>query len=175
MLISYIIFLPSAIGIEQIKKLPALIKKRQKIAELLTKGLTGLKGVQLLYVESGCTHVYYSYPMILNTKLLDISKNKIAEALIAEGISAVATKYSNIHLLPMYQKKIAYGSKGFPWNSEFCKRDVSYAKGICPVTESLQDEYFLTFGISHYDLEKNDIDLIVKAFHKVWSNLDLLR
>ena len=164
-----------AIGIEQIKKLPALLKKRQTTAELLTKGLTGLKGLQLPYVESGCTHVYYSYPMTLNTKLLNISSNKIAEALIAEGISAVATKYSNIHLLPMYQKKIAYGSKGFPWNSEFCKRDISYAKGICPVAESLQDEYFLAFGISHFDLEKNDIDLIIKAFHKVWSNLDLLR
>lgn len=164
-----------AIGIEQIKKLPAIIKKRQKLAELLTKGLTRLKGLQLPYVESGCTHVYYTYPMVLDTKLLKVSRTKIAEALIAEGISGVATKYSNIHLLPIYQKKIAYGSRGFPWKSEFCKRDVSYAKGICPVAESMQDEYFLSFGICFFELERNDINLIIKAFHKVWSNLDLLR
>jgi hypothetical protein len=75
----------------------------------------------------------------------------------------------------MYQEKIAFGSKGFPWNSEFCKRDVDYSKGICPVAELLQDESFLAFGISQFDLEDSDIDLIIRAFHKVWSNLDLLK
>ena len=75
----------------------------------------------------------------------------------------------------MYQEKIAFGSKGFPWNSEFCKRDVDYSKGICPVAESLQDETFLAFSISQFDLENSDIDLIIIAFQKVWSNLDLLK
>ena len=164
-----------AIGIEQIKKLPELVKKRQTVAELLTKGLTGLKGLQLPYVEDQCSHVYYSYPMVLDTKLLNVSNQKIAEALIAEGIPGVGTKYQNIHLLPMYQEKIAFGSKGFPWSSEFCMRDVDYSKGICPVAESLQDESFLAFGISQFDLESSDIDLIIRAFHKVWSNLDLLK
>ena len=164
-----------AIGIEQIKKLPGLVKKRQKAAERLTKGLDGLKGLQLPYIEVDCSHVYYSYPMVIDTKLLEISNQKIAEALIAEGVSGVGTKYQNIHLLPMYQEKIAFGSKGFPWNSEFCKRDVDYSKGICPVAESLQDESFLAFGISQFDLEDSDIDLIIRAFHKVWSNLDLLK
>jgi len=164
-----------AIGIEQIKKLPELVKKRQTVAELLTKGLTGLKGLQLPYVEDQCSHVYYSYPMVLDTKLLNVSNQKIAEALIAEGVSEVGTKYQNIHLLPMYQEKIAFGSKGFPWSSEFCMRDVDYSKGICPVAESLQDESFLAFGISQFDLESSDIDLIIRAFHKVWSNLDLLK
>lgn len=165
-----------AIGIEQIKKLPKLIEKRQKSAKHLTAGLTGLKGLQLPIVKSQCSHVYYVYPMVLDTKLLNISNEKISEALVAEGVPGVITKYQNIHLLPMYQEKIAFGSKGFPWNSEFCKRDVDYSKGICPVAESLQDEFFLGFvGISQFDLEINDIDLIIKAFQKVWSNLSLLK
>jgi perosamine synthetase len=164
-----------AIGIEQIKKLPNLLKKRQKVAERLNKGLSGLKGLQLPYVEKNCSHVYYSYAMVLNVKLLGITNEKIAEALMAEGLIGVATKYTNIHLLPMYQQKIAYGSKGFPWKSEICKRDVDYSKGICPVAESLQDEYFLAFGISQFDLTNEDVDLIIKAFKKVWLNLELLR
>ena len=164
-----------AIGIEQIKKLPKIIEKRQKSADLLTAGLSGLQGLQLPFVESQCSHVYYAYPMVLDTKLLNISNKKIAEALTAEGVIGMSTKYQNIHLLPMYQEKIAFGSNGFPWSSEFCKRDVDYSKGICPVAESLQDEFFLGFfGISQFDLEINDIELIIKAFQKVWSNLDLL-
>ena len=164
-----------SIGIQQLKKLPRLLQKRQKIAERLTIGLTGLKGLQLPYVEDRCTHVFYSYAMSLDVNLLGVSNEKIAEALLAEGIQGIGTKYQNIHLLPMYQKKIAYGSKGFPWNSEFCKRDVNYSKGICPVAESLQDNLFLAFGISQYELEEEDVDLIIKAFKKVWFNLDKLK
>jgi dTDP-4-amino-4,6-dideoxygalactose transaminase len=164
-----------AIGIEQIKKLPNIIKKRQKIAERLTKGLSGLKGLQLPFVESQCSHVYYSYPMVIDVNLLKISKEKIAEALTIEGVEGIATKYQNIHLLPMYQNKIAYGSKGFPWSSEFCKRNVNYSKGICPIAESLQDESFIAFGICQYELDNFDVDLIIESFKKVWSNLDSLR
>ena len=102
-----------AIGIEQIKKLPALLKKRQTTAELLTKGLTGLKGLQLPYVESGCTHVYYSYPMTLNTKLLNISSNKIAEALIAEGISAVLQNIQIYTFFLCIKKKLLMVQRDF--------------------------------------------------------------
>ena len=164
-----------AIGIEQIKKLPSLIRKRQKVAERLTEGLTSLKGLQLPFVESQCTHVYYSYPMVIDIKLLNISKQKIAQALSAEGIEGVSTGYTNIHLLPMFQEKIAFGSKGFPWNSEFCKRDVDYSKGICPVAESLHDDSHISIGVCQYELENSEVDLIVNAFKKVWLNLDLLR
>jgi perosamine synthetase len=165
----------SAIGIEQIKKLPSLIGKRQKVAERLTEGLIGLKGLQLPFVENKCTHVYYSYPMVIDVKLLEISKQKIAQALSAEGIEGVGTGYTNLHLLPIFQEKIAFGSKGFPWNSEFCKRDIDYSKGICPVAESLHDDSHISIGVCQYELENSDVDLIVKVFKKVWSNLELLR
>ena len=52
---------------------------------------------------------------------------------------------------------------------------MNYTKGICPVAESLQDESFLAFGICHYELQNSDVDLIIKAFQKVWANLQLLR
>jgi len=165
----------SAIGIEQIKKLPGLIKKRQKVAERLTEGITGLKGLQLPLIKDQCTHVYYSYPMVIDVKLLNISKQRIAQALTAEGIEGVSTGYTNIHLLPMFQEKIAFGSKGFPWKSEFCRRVVDYSKGICPVAESLHDDSHISIGVCQFELENSDVDLIINAFKKVWLNLDLLR
>ena len=160
-----------AMGIEQIKKLPRLVEDRQSIADRLTNGLSSLEGLRLPIVKDRCTHVYYVYPMVLDLGVLKCSRRKIVEALQAEGVQGISSGYQNIHLLPMYQNKIAFGSKGFPWTSEVCKRVVNYDKGICPVAENLQDETYISFGICQYDLNNAEIDLIIKAFKKVWKNL----
>ena len=74
----------------------------------------------------------------------------------------------------MYQQKIAYGSSGFPWTSDICRRDVSYQKGICPVAENLHENTFLCFEMCLHELANTEVDLIIKAFVKVWDNLELL-
>jgi dTDP-4-amino-4,6-dideoxygalactose transaminase len=164
-----------AIGIEQLKKLKHLVTDRQRIAERLTNGLTGLKGLQTPVIEEGCTHAYYVYPMVLDLDALGLSRAIITKALEAEGLTgSIGEGYTLLHLLPMYQQKIAYGSLGFPWTSDICKRDVSYEKGICPVAEGLHDKTFFQFAMCAYDLSNNDVDLIVRAFRKVWMNLDRL-
>lgn len=163
----------SAIGLEQLKKLGKFVQSRQALARRLTEGLKGLRGLQTPVVKVDRTHVYYVYPMVLNVAELGVSRDKIHAALHAEGVE-VSKSYQNIHLLPMYQKKMAYGSRGFPWTSDICRRDVSYAKGICPVAEELNDSTYLGFGMCVYDLSDQDVDLIVGAFHKVWANLGAL-
>jgi hypothetical protein len=90
---------------------------------------------------------------------------------VAEGVEGLAEGYTNIHLLPMYQKKIAYGSSGFPWTSNICKRNVSYAKGICPEAEELHDKTFLSFAMCLHELNDKEVYLIIKAFRKVFGNL----
>jgi hypothetical protein len=75
----------------------------------------------------------------------------------------------------MYQRKIAYGSQGFPWTSDVCRREVSYAKGICPTAERLHDSTFLGLAICVYEFSDDEVDAVVRAFGKVWSNLEALR
>jgi perosamine synthetase len=162
-----------AIGIEQLKKLEKLVATRQRIANRLSMGLQDLRGLRTPIVRSECTHVYYYYPMILDVRLLGTSRDKIHAALNAEGVS-VGNRYQNLHLLPVFQQKIAYGSKGFPWTSDICKRDVDYSKGICPVAEQLNESSYLGLGLCVYDLSEQDVDLIVQAFKKVWCNLPVL-
>lgn len=162
-----------AMGIEQLKKLDRFVQSRQALANRLTEGLHGLRGLQTSVVKPGCTHVYYVYPMVLDIEALGVSRERIHAALQAEGV-AVSKHYQNIHLLPLYQRKIAYGSMGFPWTSDICRRDVDYSKGICPVAEQLNDSTYLGFGMCVYDLTEDDVDLIVTAFQKVWNSLDLL-
>lgn len=160
-----------AIGISQLDKLKRLVEGRQRVAARLDEGFAGLPGLRTPIVKPSCTHAYYVYPLVLDTELLGVSRARIAEALQAEGITGLGVGYTNVHLLPMYQKKIAYGSSGFPWTSEICKRDVSYAKGICPVAEKLHDETYLALAMCLHDLTDDDTDLIISAFRKVWSNL----
>jgi dTDP-4-amino-4,6-dideoxygalactose transaminase len=123
----------------------------------------------------GYTHSYYVYSMALDVAELGVSRTNIVRALEAEGVPGMGAGYTNLHLLPMYQKKIAYGSSGFPWSSDICHRDVSYQKGICPVGEELHDTSFFALAMCLHDLSDEDTDLISNAFRKVWSQLDELR
>jgi perosamine synthetase len=165
----------SAIGIEQLKKLKGLVKARQQAAQRLTEGLKDLPGLRTPIVKPNYTHAYYMYPMILDVNQLGVSRAQIHAALEAEGVTGLAAGYVNVHLLPMYQQKIAYGSGGFPWSSNICQRDVSYAKGICPVAEELHDKTYLGYEMCLNELEDEDIDMLVRAFRKVWQQLRSLQ
>jgi perosamine synthetase len=164
-----------AIGIEQLIKLKLLIASRQRAADRLTRLLESLRGLRPPIVQAESTHVYYVYPMVLDIEMLGVSRSRIAEALNAEGVAGLAQGYTNIHLLPMFQNKIAYGSSGFPWVSGVCKRDVNYQKGICPVAEKLHDQTFLGLAMCMYEMTDAEIDLIGQAFCKVWQQMDSLR
>ena len=163
-----------AIGIEQLKKLNSMLDSRKLVADKLNKGLKGLKGLRTPITKKGYTHSFYMYFMVLDEKVIGISRDKIYDALIAEGMQGLNKSYANLHLLPMYQKKIAYGSKGFPWSSDICKRDVSYKKGICPVAEKLNDNSYLGFEMCLFELSNDDVNEIINAFQKVWENLKYL-
>ena len=160
-----------AIGIEQLKKLTAAVEERREIANKITKGLKILNGLKTPFTGKNQTHVYYVYAMQINEVKLGVSREKVCDALTAEGVS-IMRKYQNIHLLPMYQKKIAYGASGFPWSANICRREVSYEKGICPVAEKLNEKSFIGIGLCQYEFNNQNIEKIIKAFHKVWSQLE---
>lgn len=165
----------AAIGSAQLKKLNHFVADRQRVAGRLTQGLSELPGLRTPIIKPDCTHAYYMYPMVLDINQLGVSREKIKAALDAEGIAGLAAGYANLHLLPMYQKKIAYGSRGFPWTSDICHRDVSYAKGICPVAESLHESTYLGFEMCMNEMRDDDVDYMIRAFWKVWDNLDQLK
>jgi len=164
-----------AIGIEQLKKLKTFVSSRQRAAERLSAGLAGLPGLRTPVVKADCTHAYYVYPLVLDVDLLGVSRSRVIEALAAEGIVGLAAGYANIHLLPMYQTKTAYGSKGFPWSSDICRRDVNYDKGICPVAEDLHDRTYFSYPMCLHELTDTDVELMIGAFHKVWHQMVRLK
>ncbi len=164
-----------AIGIEQLKKLKTFISSRIEAAEIISNGIRDLQGLRIPTVKKGSSHVYYVYPMLLDTDQIGVSRRVIIEAMQAEGLDGLMDGYANIHMQPIYQKKIAYGERGFPWSSDICDREINYEKGICPVAEDLHERSFLGYQMCLHELSINDAKKIVAVFQKVWKNLDELK
>ena len=164
----------AAIGIEQLKKLKSIIYNKQKIASILSKGLKKLKGIKLQKIQKNCTHVYYVYPMQINKEILGISREKIFKALEAEGIQGLQTKFTNVHRLPMFKRRIAYGNSGYPWRINK-KLKFKYKRSSCQVAEKLLDEKYLGILLCSYSYSEKDAKDIVKAFKKVWQQIDQLK
>jgi perosamine synthetase len=163
-----------AMGITQLKKLQYYLESRQHIAKLLNDRLKTLPGLTTPYLMPESTHAYYVYPMVLDTDKLGVTRARIVEALNAEGVTGLSNGYQNIHLLPIFQKKIAYGSNGFPWSSEICRREVNYSPGICPVAEEMHKKTYLGFAMCLNELNDGDVNLIANSFEKVWGQLKQL-
>ena len=164
----------AAIGVEQLKKLKTLTDARTNQAARMDAGLRDLHGLRTSVVKPGCTHVYYVYPLVYDDNLTGVPRELVVKALRAEGVPATIG-YINLHLLPMYQKRIAHGHHGFPWTASFYKGNVSYGKGICPIAEDLEDRRYIGMSMCLFDYTEQDIELLAGAFRKVWRNLDKLK
>ena len=165
----------AAIGRIQLKKLQSCLQLREKIVGMLFNGLSNLPGLHLPSIRDNCTHVFYTFPILLDIEILGIDRQKIVAALAAEGVKGIEGGYAIIHTLPIFQKKIAMGNKGFPWSYSESRSDIKYDKGICPIAEQYHEELFLNLELAELSLDLREINMIVKAFRKVWANLNTLK
>jgi len=159
----------AAIGIEQIKKLKTIISYRQNLAQKLIKGISDLKGLQIPVIKKNCSHVYYVVPFVLDLKKFKYSRKQIINFLKKEKIIGLNSGYANLHLLPMFRNKIAYGKKGFPWS--MFNKSIKYEKGLCKNAEELHDKNFFYLAICAYDYKISDMRKYIHKFRKVWKKI----
>ena len=81
-----------AMGIEQLKKLDYLVKKRQDTASKIISGISKLDGIEIPKAHKEYTHVYYILPMILDIKKLGTSREKYLATLEAERDQRISTR-----------------------------------------------------------------------------------
>ena len=165
----------AAIAREQLHKLPHLVKSRQSAAQRLCEGLSDLAGLHLPVVASNCTHVYYIFGMTLDINRLNHPRSWIINALRAEGVSALMAGYQCIHLNPLFTKRIAYGTQGFPWKGLVSgESSVTYQSGLCPIAEYLHHESFFGLNLCAHPYNDEQVDLVIAAFRKVWSSIEFV-
>ena len=166
--------LEAAIGIEQLKKLPKLVDRRRENAQWLDSRLGEFSCLKIPVTSPGCLHGYYVYAMRYVRENGGPSREAVVSAIRAEGIPVGVGYVEPIYLQPVYQNKIAFGKNGFPFTAPYYYGFVSYAKGICPVTERMHFEEVITGDFCHANLDEASLMDIAKAFEKVFSNLSSL-
>lgn len=172
-----------AIGIEQLKKLSGIIEYRAKLAKYLSQELKQFPFLTLpLEDKENTTHVYYVYPMRFNAQKAGISRSLFVKAVnaeypLAEGYESIPMTEGYVkplYLNPIYQEKIAIGSKGFPFNYNKGV-EYNYDKGICPVAEKMHYEEFICTPIVRKPLSLKNMKDFVDVIKKVLLNVEDLK
>ena len=110
--------------------------------------------------------------MKINNEIIKIHRDKIWKMLLVEGVP-VNNKIPCLHLLPMFQKQIAFGNNNYPWNKNRKYKGI-YKRGTLPIAEKLSDNSILCLQMWAYDFTKKDLDKIINIFFKVWKKLELI-
>ena len=166
--------LQAAITIEQLKKLDDLVDERINICESIIDAFSGIDGIDYPKLYSGTStitkHVYYYLCFKIDSQKLGITRKQFIQALAAEGLPFGEGGYMPVYLQPMYQKKIAFGSKGHPFTANTYGKEISYNKGLCPVSERMWFEELFYFQIQNYVPNKEEIKKFKSAIDKVLEN-----
>ena len=174
----------AAIGREQLKKLDTLIAERLKNVEYVRKQCEDMPGFRPAKERKKVKHVYYMQPFLYDEEQVGVPRNKFLAAVKAElapsklqeqeGVLMGAGYVKPIYMLPLFQKQIAFGPKGFPVRSPYYKGKARYEKGMCPVVERLHEKEMITNDLMRPGMTKRDLDDVIDAFHKVYENREEL-
>lgn len=161
----------AAIASEQLKKLEGLVRPRIEAAEYLTERLGALPGLSPPVVRSGVRHGYYVYALRYDACRTGVPRHLVAQSLRAEGIPVGEGYVEPLYLQPLYQKRLLYGTTGYPFPSPGSEAAVSYEKGICPVAERMYKDELLILSVCHANITSADLSDVAGAFAKVFENL----
>ncbi len=167
--------LEAAVSIGQFRRLDSLNNHRIKLAEYLTEKLSNFEGLILPQKNNVDKHVYFVYPIRFKENVIGMGRNTFVNALKAEGIPFGAGYVRPTYLEPMYQRKTAYGVNGCPFTCGYYGGKADYSKGICPVCEKMHEEELMLTGVCKYPHTEEDINDVVKAFEKIFKNIDELK
>lgn len=177
--------LEAAIARCQLRKLKSLLDQRIANLEYLCNQLADIPALHRAKVRPDCYHAFYVHTFRYDADLAGISRETFVNAVKAElpvfekreseGVKLGSGYVRPLYLQPIFQKKVAYGSKGWPWTSPCYQGEMNYAKGLCPVTERMHESELITHEFMVPSMTRTDLDDVSVAFHKVWEQRSSLR
>lgn len=166
--------LTAAIGIEQLKKLAENNRVRNENARFLARELSAFEGIEIpkaVYNEENVIHVL---AILYHSSKVRVPRDMFVKALRAEGIP-VGTGYARIMPdNPLFLKKIAYGKNQCPFSCPYYGRNIEY-NNPHPVARDLINNKQISFHIINRPNNVDDMKDVVKAFKKIYSNIQQLK
>ena len=110
--------LQGAIGLVQMKRLPALIKDRQLGASIYNEAFKEIEWIKLPKTPKDFLHSWQSYVLYIDPSKAPVPRNNIMEQLHARGISSRPGTHA-VHMLGFYRDSLGCKPDDFP-NSRDC-------------------------------------------------------
>jgi perosamine synthetase len=164
--------LQAAIGLAQLEKLPSLLRVRQNHCTRLGELLADNPVFAPPAVRPSATHAYYVYAVRYRREPDGPHRNRVAEALAAEGLPCRGGYVKPLYLMAMYRERIGMGRSGFPFN---LRPHVRYEPGLCPIAERIQDHELIITEAVQSALNSGAVDDMARIFEKVAEHIDDLR
>lgn len=175
----------AAIAREQLKKLDYLLEARLKNVEYISNKLAEIPCIEVSKVREECKHSFYIQALKFKHEIAGISRERFIEAVNAElapfemreneGVKFSGGYIKPLYLQPIYQELVGYGETGCPFKCPMYKGELNYNKGICPKCEKAHFEDIMIHEFIVPSMAKEDIDDVVEAFIKVWTNREELQ
>lgn len=135
-----------ALGLSQLRKLPASVQKRQALATMYKAALDTIDYITPLQVRDEVSHAYHLYMVQFDLDKLNMSRAEVFKALRAENIG-VNVHYIPVHLHPYYRQTLGTH------------------EGLCPVAEAAY-ERLVTLPMFP-EMTEADVDDVVSAIQKL--------
>lgn len=174
--------LHAAVAGAQLPRLDAYLAHRNRLAAYLAPRIRQLPGLRVPEVPANLYHAYYVFPMLFDAQTAGLSRDLFTQAVLAElpaargiGQTPLTQGYVRpLYLAPLYQQRIALGSKGWPFTHR-PDADYQYPPGLCPVTERLHQRELLLTPLVREPLSTDDLDDLLRAMAKVLEQAPQLR
>jgi len=155
--------LQGAVGLAQLEKVRAVVRRRTTLGRALCGRLEGLEGLRAAPTTPGAAHTFWLFPIVVE----GWDAAWFARALAAEGIPA-SSGYTGVPVYLMMEplrERRTFGSSAHPLDGCHGGRVAHYPRGLCARAEALL-ERIVTIPL-HEDLGEEDIADIASAVSKV--------
>ena len=148
----------AAIATVQLGRLEQLTTPRLEATAYLRERWSGIPGLTSAVSAADCRHAWYVMAIQVDAAELGADRDWLVEALAAEGVPFGRGYVEPLYLQPIYQQRAFAAAADSP---------VSYARGICPVTESMHFERLMTTALIHSCMGPADLADVATALIKV--------
>jgi dTDP-4-amino-4,6-dideoxygalactose transaminase len=129
--------LQGAVANAQFEKLGGVVERRVATAQALTEALSGTPGLRLPTAAEGSTHVYWKYPLMVDSRVIDGGADALGAALKSRGVFCVPRYIQKpAFMCQLFTERRTFGKSGLPFSrlAELGRPEVRYDPAEFPGT-----------------------------------------
>ena len=162
----------AAIARVQLGKLEGLQRIRDRNVRYIESQLDFIPGLQYPKVRDNARHVYYQHALLWDERVSGVNRDDFVNAVRAELPvfslrESEGVKLGFGYVKPIYKLPI-FSSDNYP--SNFTQHLPDYSGVSCPVVEQLHYTSLIHHEFMVPSMSQQDLDDVIAAFDKVWSN-----